>query len=737
MKHHVAARARRALVALALVIVLLAVMAGTAAARATDYAATIKDGRAAAQALLEESGAASFSLAFVSGERLVWQETFGEADKATSTPPTAATMYGIGSVSKMLATVATMKLVDQGKVELDAPFTRYVPAFGMLSPAYRQITVRMMLNHSSGFPGSTYGDLVTDTYFPGYLQQVLDTLAMERLKTTPGYMSVYCNDGFTMIEALVLAVTGKSYAAFVQDEIFTPLGMDHSAYPLAPFADGSYAKAYRGDVARPREVLNMLASGGLYSTPSDMSRLARMLIGDGAFGGARLLSAASVAEMGADQTLLSFNPLPSNMLRYGLGWDSVTEPGLAAVGVRGWVKGGDSVDYHASFQVAPQAKLAFVATGVAPLSSTALETLGQRVLLHALVDQKTLRHVPKPLPTTTPPVKRASPAQLAAMEGYWGSFNTVLRLSVSADDPQALDSSQLTTDGWAPTASGLRLRSDGRFHADDSASGYSTMTAGGRRYLAVGFIGGYGHYRDAVLTMQKLAPETPLSAAWQSRLGKAWLAVNEQPDSAVYAEGGPVLLTLGDVSGLPGYVVSGPYEMQPLIPVDDTLGAMFLQIPGVGSRDLEEDLVEQHGSEEWIWRGSTLYRPQATMPALAAGPNTVTFGAEGYAEWRSLATAGTLTIAAGGATTWRLFDSEMTALGAGTTFPATVTAPQAGCYLLLFGPAGASTTVTVAPVAGAQAGPAASAPPGPMAPPAPRPPRLPAPDPWALLQLAL
>ena len=94
MKHHVAARARRALVALALVIMLLAVVAGTAAARATDYAATIKDGRAAAQALLEQTGAASFSLALTSGDRVVWQEAFGYADKATQTAPQADTMYG-------------------------------------------------------------------------------------------------------------------------------------------------------------------------------------------------------------------------------------------------------------------------------------------------------------------------------------------------------------------------------------------------------------------------------------------------------------------------------------------------------------------------------------------------------------------------------------------------------------------------------------------------------------------
>ena len=86
-------------------------------------------------------------------------------------------MYGIGSVSKMFAAVAAMKLVNQGKVELDAPITRYLPEFTMLSPAYRQITVRMLLDHSSGFPGSTYGDAITSVYFPGYLQQMMDALA--------------------------------------------------------------------------------------------------------------------------------------------------------------------------------------------------------------------------------------------------------------------------------------------------------------------------------------------------------------------------------------------------------------------------------------------------------------------------------------------------------------------------------------------------------------------------------
>ena len=75
MKHRIAMRAGRALVALALVIMLLAIAAGAAAAHTTSYARTIKDGRATAQALLAQSGAASLSLALVSGERVVWQET--------------------------------------------------------------------------------------------------------------------------------------------------------------------------------------------------------------------------------------------------------------------------------------------------------------------------------------------------------------------------------------------------------------------------------------------------------------------------------------------------------------------------------------------------------------------------------------------------------------------------------------------------------------------------------------
>lgn len=721
---HLVTRVPRFARAVALVGVLLALSLGVAAAgpltaraaAATSYVATIKDGRAAAKALLKQSGAASLSLALVADGRVVWSQGFGYADKTTSTPPQAGTMYGIGSVSKMLATVAAMKLVDQGKLELDAPVTRYLPGFTMQSPAYRQITVRMLLDHSSGFPGSTYGDALTGAYYSGYLQQVMDALAVSRLKTTPGYMSVYCNDGFTLVELLVPAVTGKTFPRYVQDEILAPLGMNHSAYPLEAFADGSYAKAYEGDTARPREVLNVLASGGLYSTPTDMSRLAGMLMNGGAYKGTRILSAAAVAEMGTDQTLRSFNPVPSNAARYGLGWDTVTQPGLRAVKVTGWMKGGDSTDYHAGFLVVPQGRLAVTVTGVTPLSSTSCEALGERILLHALVDQGTLRRLPKPIPAAAPPVKRATSAQLAAMTGVWALNEAVFRISASASDPQSLTIWRLAQDGWAQVAEGMRLRTDGRFHIDGRANSMYTITAGGRRYLVNRTIGGDGHYLDSRLLAQKLRPEEPLSAAWQSRVGRLWLAVNEQPDSSAYTEDAGSLLMVGDTPGLTGHVtITTPsYGTQVVDSGEsDSLGSMFLQIPGFGSRDLEDAVIERRGNEDWIWWGSTLYRPQDAVPELATGHNTVTFGAEGYAEWRVLKNVANVQIGAG--TAWRLYDADMGVLDSGTTFPASASAPTAGCHLLLFGPAGASTTVSVTPVGGAaaaaQASPAAADPP--------------------------
>ena len=119
------------------------------------YDAAIQEGQTAAQELINQ-GASAVAIALVDDKRIIWSQGFGLADRDTGQMPTDSTMFGVGSVSKMFAAIAVMKLVDRGVVDLDTPLVTYLPAFRMASAGYENITVRMLLNHSSGFPGTDY-----------------------------------------------------------------------------------------------------------------------------------------------------------------------------------------------------------------------------------------------------------------------------------------------------------------------------------------------------------------------------------------------------------------------------------------------------------------------------------------------------------------------------------------------------------------------------------------------------
>ena len=173
-------------------------------------------------------------------------------------------------------------------------------------------------------------------------------------------------------------------------------------------------------------------------------------------------------------------------------------------------------------------------------------------------------------------------------------------------------------------------------------------------------------------------------------------------------DGGPVM-SLGEIPGLAGYVTAllPGYGLQVQDPgTSDGVAVMFLQIPLQGSRDMEDLAVVPRGAEEWMTYGDEVYRPQASVPVLAAGGNTVVFGPEGYAEWRTTPAAGTLHFDQG--TAWRLFGSDMAYVAGGRAFPATTSA-AARAYLVLFGPAGSSATVTFTPAVGLEKAAAAAA----------------------------
>jgi CubicO group peptidase (beta-lactamase class C family) len=668
------------------------------AAVPAEYASTVADARAGAAETMKTTGSTALSIALVDGEKLVWSEGFGIIDKESGAVPAVDTRFGIASVSKMFAAVAVMRLVERGKLELDAPLIRYLPAFRTASPDYRQITVRMLLDHSAGLPGTEFLDCQGSRLTTGFAREMLGGLSKMRLRHTPGLMNVYTNDGATVIESLVAAVSGKSYSRFVTDEIVGPLGMTRTAITPYPFAPGTFARCYAGtgDTPHYQEFVATLGSGGVYSTPSDMARLAAMFAGGGTFAGRSILSTASVAAMATDQTSGTVNPVVRRSARFGLGWDTVADPGLETVGVTGWTKGGDTGDYHSAMVVAPAARLGCVVLGVAPLNSRDCEALAQRILLHALVDKGVEPSVPATMPVAVPPLKNATVAEVAGMTGYWASKNSMLKVTASPSRTRALTVTMLEPGGGGRVlGQGMRLRTDGRFWTDGSPASARRVDAVGRSYIANDTPRGDGYYRDEEVLGQKVLPGAALSAAWRARVGRDWLLVNEKPWGMEYGDG-PVL-SIGDWSGLPGYLgVNVPaYGLEILdAGAGDDLAVMFLQIPGFGSVDQNDLTVLRRGGQEWMRFGSMLFRPAATVPTLPVGAaSNVLFGREGYAEWRSFPTTASVSIA--GATAWRIYDASMVSAGDGSVFPVTVKAPGPGSRLLLFGPAGGKATVRV------------------------------------------
>jgi CubicO group peptidase (beta-lactamase class C family) len=148
--------------------------------KSMQWQQTIQSGRAATREAMKQTGASSISVAVLHKGDVIWSQGFGVINKKGD-KPTGTTKYGIGSVSKMVTTLAVMQLVDAGKIQLDAPVVRYLPAFTMLSPQYRQIKVRMLLNHTAGLPGSDYANGFSFEPIAGYPEQVLEALSKSRL----------------------------------------------------------------------------------------------------------------------------------------------------------------------------------------------------------------------------------------------------------------------------------------------------------------------------------------------------------------------------------------------------------------------------------------------------------------------------------------------------------------------------------------------------------------------------
>lgn len=246
----------------------------------------------------------------------------GHLDWAPSPVPTDRTLWDLASLTKVVGmTSAMMQLVEQGKVDLDAPVQRYLPEWKGANK--EKVTVRDLITHRSGLPAfKTYYklNLSPDSTLALFMNTPLDTL--------PGVRMVYSDIGAILLGKIVERVSGETLDRYLAEHVFRPLGMLDTQYRpdssllsrIAPTErDPWRGRLVHGEVHDENAYALGGVSGhaGLFSTAHDLSRLAQAYLNGGVLDGARLAKASTIRQFTTVED--------SSFSSRALGWDTPSD----------------------------------------------------------------------------------------------------------------------------------------------------------------------------------------------------------------------------------------------------------------------------------------------------------------------------------------------------------------------------------------------------------------------------
>jgi CubicO group peptidase (beta-lactamase class C family) len=307
-------------------------------------------------------------------------KSFGVRDPATKAPMTPDTIFRIYSMSKPITTVAAMMLVEDGKLQLDDPLSKYIPAFAdvkvgveareedgkmrldLVAPK-RPITIQDLMRHTSGLTYGFFGEgMVKKAYVEAKLgdgdpdlAEFTERLAKMPLAYQPGTTWDY-SQSVDVLGRVIEVVSGKSLYQFEKERLLDPLGMKDTAFyvtdaakqPLIaePFPNDRTIGA-GAEMNDPRVAKKMESGGGgMVSTIDDYARFAQMILNGGTLDGKRYLSPKTVAYMGSNQIAPASGVvpgpyyLPGPGFGFGLGFAVRTDAGVVpyegSVGEMNW-----------------------------------------------------------------------------------------------------------------------------------------------------------------------------------------------------------------------------------------------------------------------------------------------------------------------------------------------------------------------------------------------------------------
>jgi methyl acetate hydrolase len=256
------------------------------------------------------------------GNDIIYQGAFGKRNLSTDDAMTPDSVFWIASMTKAITTAGAMQLVEQGKLSLDAPIGSLLPDLAspqvlegfdpsgepILRPARKAITLRHLMTHTAGFCYDLWnGDMVKyleKTGLPGITTCRNDALKTP-LTSDPGTRWEY-GINIDFVGKAVEAVSGKLLDAYLRDHLFTPLGMNDTAFKIGAEQRkrlvGMHARGVDGALAAMPFELEQepefhMGGGGLYGTAGDYIKFTQMILNEGEGNGNRVLKAETVELM--------------------------------------------------------------------------------------------------------------------------------------------------------------------------------------------------------------------------------------------------------------------------------------------------------------------------------------------------------------------------------------------------------------------------------------------------------
>ncbi len=477
------------------------------------------------------AGASSATVAIMDNGKIVYQEGFGMREREKSLPVDQDTQFNIGSVSKIFTAASVLLLVGEGKVELDHPVAEYLPEFTMEDERYRDITVRMLLNHSSGVPGSYAKNAYTTIRDTNIISGTLAYLSQKTLVDDPGEVSIYCNNGFILAQALVEKVSGTSYADYVAKNLFAKAGMSNSS---CYFKDGNrnISRVYNPATGnlKPVEYANLMGTGGISSTAVDLCKYASALLSG------EIMDEDLLQEYLAPQYAPETVPDGDLLFKFGLGWDTAVVEKYAVQGISALSKNGGTSQYSSILYVLPEENIAVSAIFAGNVNATEVGD----TILQAFLEEKEI--IPTGDGETVPPSSAPLPEDLLNYEGIYGSNERIVKVSFDT----ATDSMILSFfgEGGFVQSGVYPYKKDGYFYLENGKRLTFSQDGSNPQCLLIHYADTEGGYVWA----EKLDPDLGKAQPVVFE-DKSWLPVNLSVDEL------PVFSAkTGGIDGLPGYI---------------------------------------------------------------------------------------------------------------------------------------------------------------------------------------